>query len=98
MADMCKAKLRVPRQLMHPCRDGAFQAGNAPYALGDGTVGQKTVNTTQVANMMSWAGLRSATIIRSSGSYSVIGPNYYGAATPPPPVTRTPSRATPRIR
>jgi ribonuclease inhibitor len=31
MADRRKAKLRVPRQLVHPCRDGAFQAGNAPY-------------------------------------------------------------------
>jgi hypothetical protein len=32
MADMCKAKLRVPRQLASVRRDGAFQTGNAPYA------------------------------------------------------------------
>jgi hypothetical protein len=32
MADMCKAKLRVPRQLVPLRQDGAFQAGNAPYA------------------------------------------------------------------
>jgi hypothetical protein len=32
MADLCKAKLRVPRQLVRLLRDGAFQAGNAPYA------------------------------------------------------------------
>jgi hypothetical protein len=32
MADMCKAKLRVPRQLAPVRRDGAFQAGNAPYS------------------------------------------------------------------
>jgi hypothetical protein len=32
MADMCKAKLRVTRQLVPLRQDGAFQAGNAPYA------------------------------------------------------------------
>jgi hypothetical protein len=32
MADMCKAKLRVPRQLVPLRQDGAFQEGTAPCA------------------------------------------------------------------
>jgi hypothetical protein len=31
MADLCKAKLRVPRQLVRLLRDGALRAGSAPY-------------------------------------------------------------------
>jgi hypothetical protein len=31
MADMCKAKLRVPRHLVRLLRDGALRAGSAPY-------------------------------------------------------------------